>query len=173
MKSRTVLLWWLVAAGLCLPLAGCAWLMRSPPPPPRNSAWHSFTNGQGRENIIHVQINPVGPPRWKYLVECLHPVAITNSPPPGWSGTTSFPPWHAAGIALTNVAIDAPGCNVLDVSSGWQVSAGTNYVFTHAGGGASELRFTLEGDKTNGAVEVRLSDAAGADTAVKNLEGPR
>jgi hypothetical protein len=173
MKTRKVASRLLLAAACGGLLTSCAGLMRSPPPPPGTSAWHSYTNGQGRQNIIHVQVNPVGPPSWRYLVESLHPVAVTNSPPPGWSGTGWFPAWHPAGISLTSVTIDAPGCTVLDVSTNWQVVAGSSSTFAQASGGATELRFTLECDKTNGPIELSVTDNAGANTVVKNLNGPR
>ena len=172
MKIRSAVLLAVFAPLSMLPLAGCIRLMGSPPASPRPTAWQIFTNGQGHPNAIHVQVSPVRPPRWRYMIESLSPVAISNSPPPGWSGAGAYPPWHAPGIALANVAIAAPGCTVMEVSTNWQVVPGSTFAFVQ-NSGATELRFTLEGDKANGPVEIRVTDAAGAATVVRNLDGPR
>ena len=127
-------------------------------------------------NIVGAVVNPVGPSKWCYTLESFSD-EVTNHPAAGY-GTKSPLPTDANGHidqgVFTKISVKADGCKATISTKGWNVTPGTSFSFdSGTNGGASQVQFCLECDKTNGTVQIEITDGASHNATLGPIAGPQ
>lgn len=126
------------------------------------------------DHLIGALVNPVGPTKWCYTVESYDKI-FTNAPGYGQSAPyPGSPDGHPTLGSFTNVAVSASGCKATVSTAGWDITAGSSFTFTTGTNkGTSQVQFCLECDKTNGEINIEVTDSSGNKATLGPIAGPK